>query len=70
MKSIDTETVVLLDYHVSGHNVSIEKGYRIIREWTCEHCNREIRSKSMTEGMDMHAKLSKSIAIQAVNSPE
>jgi hypothetical protein len=63
MKSIDVGTVVLLDYHESGHNVSREKGYRIIREWTCEHCNREIGNKSMREGMDEHTELSKSISI-------
>ncbi|MHA1904891.1 MAG: hypothetical protein ACXADL_12885 [Candidatus Thorarchaeota archaeon] len=55
IKSIDAGTVILLDYHESGHNVSKEKGYRIIREWICEHCNREIGNKSMKEEMDEQA---------------
>jgi hypothetical protein len=55
MKSIDVGTVVLLDFLESEHKMSIEKGYRIIREWTCEHCNREIGKMSMREGLDMLA---------------
>jgi hypothetical protein len=58
MKSIDVGTVVLLDYHESGHNVSKEKGYRIISEWTCEHCNREIGDKSMRKELNVHLQIS------------